>query len=75
MGKQELLKELANVRRKCDACNKLNFKGSMYNAGENSEWDSETIGPWTDWNGNPDAKYMIVGQDWGKLVTMWMAVI
>lgn len=27
--------------------------------------DSKTIGHWTDWNGNPDSEYMVVGQDWG----------
>jgi DNA polymerase len=30
-----------------------------------SEFQSEHVGPWTDWQGNLDAEIMVVGQEWG----------
>jgi len=31
-------------------------------------FDSEEIGPWTCWNGDLDARILIVGQEWGDVV-------
>ncbi len=34
------------------------------------EYDNETqIGPWSKWQGNLDAKIMVIGQDWGDINT------
>ena len=33
------------------------------------EYDTDQIGPWSDWQGNLDADILIVGQDWGDIAT------
>lgn len=54
-------------RRKCNACAYIQNKTDivLYNSSEDPDTDVATIGQWTMWNGNLNAEYMIVGQDWG----------
>jgi DNA polymerase len=52
---------LVKRRKLCDRCagliNPARILGGVY--------DSNQIGPWSIWQGNLDAKLLIVGQDWG----------
>ena len=65
--KQWKLSQLTERRKKCDSCNYIESTKDIhfFNAGNSEELDCDTIGQWTKWNGNLDADYMIVGQDWG----------
>lgn len=53
--------ELVSRRKACSACAGL-VNPSMCQDGR---FDSDQIGPWTQWQGNLDAELLIVGQDWG----------
>jgi uracil-DNA glycosylase len=60
--KQQLYSSLVQQRKKCKACggvliNPADCNGDLY--------DSFQIGPWSRWQGNLQAKLMVVGQDWG----------
>lgn len=63
MNRQEAYKTLVNKRKLCGLCahsgltNPSFFEGGIY--------DSDQIGPWSRWQGNLNARLMIVGQDWG----------
>ena len=65
--KQKRLEQLTKARRNCRECSSLCSKTDvvLFNSAEDSRLDFDTIGPWTRWNGNLNAKVMIVGQDWG----------
>lgn len=65
--KKQRLKLLAEKRKGCDACAHLRYKATikLFNAAQEPTLDVDEMGPWTEWNGNPDAEYMIIGQDWG----------
>ncbi len=68
--KKQKLAQLTKKRRACNCCQNLCREPDwMYNPGRDTAQgkalDAVQIGPWTDWNGNPDAEYLIVGQDWG----------
>jgi uracil-DNA glycosylase len=52
---------LVAARKACRACRGLTNPSQC----GDSAWDSEHIGPWSRWQGNLDARLMIVGQDWG----------
>ena len=65
--KQFRLDMLTKSRRKCNACAYVQNKTDvvLYNSATDPNTDVPTIGQWTMWNGNLNAEYMIVGQDWG----------
>jgi uracil-DNA glycosylase family 4 len=52
---------LVDARKRCRLCKQLEnpseCAGGIY--------DSEEIGPWSQWQGNLNAELLIVGQDWG----------
>ena len=52
---------LVRARKSCRACTRLinpaDCDGGVY--------DSDHIGPWSQWQGNLNADLLIVGQDWG----------
>lgn len=58
-------KNLVVERKSCKKC------PSLKNPSSNSfsRFDSDQIGPWTRWQGDLDAKLLIVGQDWGGSLT------
>ncbi len=58
---QEPYMILAKSRKACRLCNGL-INPSMYSGGV---FDTAHIGPWSQWQGNLDARLLIVGQDWG----------
>jgi DNA polymerase len=62
--KQERYSELVEKRKQCRLCESLGLTnpsvcvdGAYDNTGH--------IGPWTQWQGNLDAKLMVIAQDWG----------
>jgi uracil-DNA glycosylase family 4 len=63
-SKQVQYAALVADRKACHACSGL-ANPSTYAQGR---YDSAEIGPWTRWQGNLDAKLMVVGQDWGDIV-------
>lgn len=64
MTKEEKYKLLVERRKGCEKC----FNCGLVNPSQikNGEYDSEQIGPWTQWQGNLEADIIIVGQDWGS---------
>jgi hypothetical protein len=62
--KQVQYAALVADRKACHACSGL-ANPSTYAQGR---YDSAEIGLWTRWQGNLDAKGMVVGQDWGDIV-------
>jgi DNA polymerase len=58
-SKQQEYLELVEKRKQCELCKDLT-NPSKYGC-----LDSNQIGPWSRWQGNLDAKLMVVGQDWG----------
>ena len=61
MKKQEAYDSLVSQRKRCRSCRGLENPAVH----EGGKFDSSEIGPWTLWQGNLNAKIMIVGQDWG----------
>ncbi|HEV2988516.1 MAG TPA: uracil-DNA glycosylase family protein [Candidatus Angelobacter sp.] len=61
LDKVATYKELVAARKACFDCN------GLYNPSriENGRFDGNHVGPWTSWQGNLNAKLMVVGQDWG----------
>jgi uracil-DNA glycosylase family 4 len=54
---------LVAERRQCRACPDLVNPACV----SNGEFDSEDIGPWTSWNGDLNARLVVVGQEWGDV--------
>jgi len=54
--------QLVNERRACKLCQSLGVRNPS--TCSKDEFGSQNIGPWTNWQGNLDAKVMIVGQEW-----------
>ncbi|MEO8593833.1 MAG: hypothetical protein ABI759_10975 [Candidatus Solibacter sp.] len=52
---------LVAARRSCRACAGLINPAAC----DGGNHDSEAIGPWSLWQGNLNARLVIVGQDWG----------
>lgn len=69
MDKKKMYTELMKERKTCNRCIGLKNPST-----ENlSKFDSDQIGPWSLWQGNLDAKIVVVGQDWGDVdyFTKW----
>jgi Uracil DNA glycosylase superfamily len=69
MSKQQEYQKLVQLRKHCNQCNislKEGEKPPLVNPSKicGSIFDSEQIGPWSRWQGNLDAKVVVVGQDW-----------
>ncbi len=65
MTKEELYKALVEKRKACRICEELGLTNpSKVDCGI---YDSNQIGPWSRWQGNLDAKFLIVGQDWSDV--------
>jgi len=60
-AKNERYANLVAVRKACRFCDGL-INPSVCEGGI---YDDDHIGPWTQWQGDLDAKVMVVGQDWG----------
>jgi uracil-DNA glycosylase len=52
-----------------DKLKKFDFKDSgLKNPYKiNDEYDGKHIGPWSEWQGNLEAKILVIGQDWGDV--------
>lgn len=61
MTKANAYEELVAARKACNRCHELENPAQV----EGGRWDCEQIGAWSLWQGNLDAKLMVVGQDWG----------
>lgn len=61
MSKAERYQVLVQSRKACHNCSGLTNPTDC----ANGAFDSNHIGPWSRWQGNLNAKLMIVGQDWG----------
>ena len=60
-NKNTVYAALVKSRKSCHLCTDLK-NPSEYNDGI---FDSNQIGPWSKWQGNLNAKLMVIGQDWG----------
>lgn len=56
---------LVEDRKMCNACTGLIPKMINPSSIESGKYDTDQIGPWTQWQGDLNAELMIVGQDWG----------
>ena len=63
MSKSNAYDNLVTERKACRLCSGLTNPAAV----EGGRFDSCEIGPWSRWQGNLDAKLMIVGQDWGDV--------
>jgi uracil-DNA glycosylase len=63
MPKIEAYAAMVADRKKCRACAGLTNPADV----DGGKHDSDHIGPWSRWQGNLDAKVMVVGQDWGDI--------
>jgi uracil-DNA glycosylase len=63
MSKAEAYAAMVADRKRCRACVGLTNPSEV----DSGQHDSEHIGPWSRWQGNLDAKVMVVGQDWGTV--------
>ena len=63
IAKTEEYRQLVARRKDCRACVPLSMTNPSVCA--NGQYDTEHIGPWTQWQGSLDADLMVVGQDWG----------
>ncbi|HEY9625790.1 MAG TPA: uracil-DNA glycosylase family protein [Coleofasciculaceae cyanobacterium] len=63
MSKEEDYNALVQSRKSCHLCLGLTNPAVC----GNGDFDSDHMGPWTRWQGNLNAKLMIIGQDWGDL--------
>lgn len=61
MNKREEYQALVSARKACHVCQRLTNPSQYSN-----DYDSLHVGPWSRWQGNLDARLMIVGQDWGS---------
>jgi len=61
MSKQEAYAALVQARKACSSCQGL-VNPSRSCGGE---YDCDQIGAWSAWQGNLDARVMVIGQDWG----------
>jgi DNA polymerase len=52
---------LVTARKACQRCAGLENPATI----AEGRYDSEEIGPWTLWQGDLEARLMVVGQDWG----------
>jgi len=62
MNKQLEYQKLVSARKACRLCKEYGMTNQSA-----TQFDSASIGKWTDWQGNIDAKVMVIGQDWGSL--------
>lgn len=64
MSKQDDYSKLVQKRKRCKLC-----QDGLVNPSQccNGNHDREKIGPWSFWQGNLDARIMVVGQDWGDV--------
>ena len=62
INKKQLYTNLVNSRKVCNDCGIAIDNPARW---EKDGYDSLQIGPWSRWQGNLDAKLMVVGQDWG----------
>lgn len=62
-NKHQLYSNLVRLRKHCKLCCGL---VNPWVCG-NGQYDSSQIGPWSRWQGNLQAKLMVVGQDWGDV--------
>jgi len=63
MDKSEEYQQLVARRKECRACDPFNMTNPSVCA--EGRYDTDDIGPWTQWYGSLDAELLIVGQDWG----------
>ena len=63
MNKQAAYQAIVEARKLCVLCDGLTNPSSY----EADCLDSDHIGPWSRWQGNLDAKLLIVGQDWSNI--------
>jgi len=61
--KKQVYNALVKDRKNCSLCQGLTNPSTC--AG--GAYDSDQIGPWSKWQGNLDAKLMVIGQDWGDI--------
>ena len=63
MNKTVAYQQLVARRKACSACVPLGMTNPSVCAG--GQYDTNEIGPWTQWHGSLNADLMVVGQDWG----------
>ncbi len=69
-SKQQAYRSLVEQRKLCTQCDSLQCELKNPSMAFNGQYDTSEIGHWTDWQGDLDARMMIVGQDWGDARTL-----
>ena len=64
-SKTERYSTLVRSRKACNRCAAIGLRNPVSIRG--GAFDSDEIGPWTCWNGDLDARILIVGQEWGDV--------
>jgi DNA polymerase len=62
MTKESAYKQLVYTRKECKVCQEFGLTNQSL-----TSYDTNSIGKWSDWQGNLDAKIVVIGQDWGSL--------
>lgn len=62
-SKELRYQKLVGDRKKCTDCVGLGLTNPA--TVRDSKFDSNEIGPWTRWNGDLNARILVIGQDWG----------
>jgi uracil-DNA glycosylase family 4 len=66
--KRRLYSSLVSDRKVCERCAAIGLTNpSRIQSGA---FDSAEIGPWTRWNGDLDARILVVGQEWGDIASL-----
>jgi uracil-DNA glycosylase family 4 len=58
---------LVEARKQCRKCCSTGLTNPS--SVQDGKFDSKEIGPWTRWNGDLNARLLVVGQDWGDVVS------
>lgn len=64
--RQHAYRSLVQARKECTRCGEGIINPAHCCGGR---FDGEEIGPWSRWQGNLNARLMVIGQDWGDNVT------
>ena len=58
---------LVDARKRCRQCCAIGLTNPA--SIQDGKFDSEEIGPWTQWNGDTNARLLVVGQEWGDVAS------
>ena len=60
-------RELVADRQACQRCHSIGLTNPA--SVQRGEFDGEEVGPWTRWNGDLNARIVVIGQEWGDVAS------